>query len=93
MELGYLFVPQVWGNGFATESVQAVLDNYRTAIQPLDARFPREIQASAHGKNAGSLRVLHKTGFKEVGQFDCEGSLPLVDDMQNHTVVHFRAGE
>ncbi|KAJ3479156.1 hypothetical protein NLG97_g8390 [Lecanicillium saksenae] len=91
VELGYLFLPETWGQGFATESVQAVLDIYRRDIAPSHALFPREIQANALAENAGSRRVLEKTGFKEVGQFDSECHLPLVNDAQKHTVVHFRA--
>ncbi|KAJ6789418.1 hypothetical protein PWT90_03648 [Aphanocladium album] len=86
-----IFMPEIWGQGFATESVQAVLDAYGRDVAPSHALFPREILANAHAKNAGSRRVLEKTGFKEVGRFDSEGCLPLVDDAQKYTIVHFRA--
>lgn len=93
VELGYLFLPAVWGQGFATESVQAVLDIYKRDIAPTDAVFPREIQANVHAKNAGSRRVLEKTGFKEAARFDVEACLPLVDGVQDYTVLHLRAGD
>lgn len=89
VELGYLFMPEIWGKGFATESVRAVLGAYRE-MEPANPLFPRDIQASAHADNAGSRRVLEKTGFNEVGQFECEACLPLVNGAQRYTVVHFR---
>lgn len=93
VELGYLFMPEVWGQGFATESVRAVLDAYRQDIQDTNALFPREIHATVHEKNTGSRRVLEKVGFKEFGRFEGQGSLPLVDDLQTHTAIHFRMGD
>ncbi|KAM3561521.1 hypothetical protein MY1884_002349 [Beauveria asiatica] len=90
VELGYLFAPEVWGKGFATESVRAVLDVYKRDVQPTDALFPREILAWVHEKNAGSRRVLQKVGFKEVRQFEAQGWLPLVEDAKKHIVVYFR---
>ncbi|XWW95949.1 hypothetical protein V2A60_003918 [Cordyceps javanica] len=90
VELGYLFMPEVWGKGFATESVRAVLDVYRQDIETTNSLFPHEIQANAHDKNAASRRVLEKTGFKEVGRFESETYLPLAGSVQNSTIVHFR---
>ncbi|ATY63550.1 Acyl-N-acyltransferase [Cordyceps militaris] len=95
LELGFLFTPEVWGNGFATESVRAVIHVYRRDVQPTNALFPREILALVHEKNAGSRRVLQKAGFKEVHQSEAIEWLPLVDDSktQKHTVVHFRMAD
>ncbi len=90
VELGYLFLPEVWGKGFATESVRAVLDAYRHNVTT-DSLYPTEIQANAHAQNVASRRVLEKSGFKEVGRFDGEACLPLVDGAKKYTVVHFRA--
>ncbi|EGX96475.1 Acyl-CoA N-acyltransferase [Cordyceps militaris CM01] len=95
LELGFLFMPEVWGNGFATESVRAVIHVYRRDVQPTNALFPREILALVHEKNAGSRRVLQKAGFNEVHQSEAIEWLPLVDDSktQKHTVVHFRMAD
>lgn len=93
VELGYLFMPDVWGQGLATESVRAVLDTYRKEIQGTNAFFPHEIHATVHEKNTGSRRVLEKVGFKEFGRFEGQGSLPLVDDSETHTAIHFRIAD
>ena len=92
IELGYLFLPEVWGKGFATESVRAVLGAYRH-IAATNLLCPREIQANAHAQNVASRRVLEKSGFKEVSRFESEACLPLVDGAKKYTVVHFRAGD
>lgn len=91
VELGYLFMPEVWGKGVATESVQAIVDYYQELIHSnMPVEIPREVQATAHEKNIGSRRVLEKTGFKEVGRFEGQANLPLVEESLTHTAVHYR---
>jgi GNAT superfamily N-acetyltransferase len=64
LELGYLFIPEVWGKGFATESLAAVLDAYRGAAVTMG--LPQDVRADVHALNKGSLRVMEKLGFKRV---------------------------
>ena len=90
VELGYLFHPDSWGRGYATESLRALLEAYvqqRAARSP-DAPF--EIRASAHGENRASVRVLEKLGFEELGRFEHEGRLPLRKETSKDVVLHLR---
>ncbi|TQV77816.1 GNAT family N-acetyltransferase [Denitrobaculum tricleocarpae] len=60
VEVGYAFHPDVWGRGYATELVTASL---KLADEVL--ALP-EVWAFAQPDNAGSRRVLEKTGFAEI---------------------------
>jgi ribosomal-protein-alanine N-acetyltransferase len=57
VEIGYFFDPASWGRGYATELVAACTDVAdRVLLLP-------EVGAFAHPENAGSRRVLEKSGF------------------------------
>lgn len=58
-EVGYSLVQEARGHGFATEALQAVIDEAFVAAE-LD-----EIQACIVPENAASRRVLDRTGFHE----------------------------
>jgi ribosomal-protein-alanine N-acetyltransferase len=58
VEVGYWFTPTVWGNGYATELVQASLDHARTE------HGLAEVSAFARPDNVASCRVLEKAGFR-----------------------------
>ena len=60
VEVGYFFHPDVWGRGYATELVAACIDFADRVL-----RLP-EVRAFAHPANAGSRRVLEKSGFEIV---------------------------
>lgn len=61
IDLGYRFMRQYWGRGYATESAKAVLEyGFRTLHLP-------KITAMAHIENLASLRVIEKCGL----QFQC----------------------
>lgn len=58
-EFGYMFVPEVWGRGYATEMGRALIDH-------VWARFDwPAIHADVLVDNPASARVLEKLGFAE----------------------------
>jgi RimJ/RimL family protein N-acetyltransferase len=67
-ELGYLFLPQVWGRGYATEACAAALDWFTGAL-------PGEpVVLSTQTANKASMRVAAKLGFTEVERFEDYGA-------------------
>lgn len=63
-ELGYRFIPEVWGRGYAAESSEAFLDAGFTLMN-IDV-----VYAYAHHENGASLNVLQKLGFTKTGEFE-----------------------
>ena len=59
-ELGYALGRAYWGRGYATEAVGTMLDHART--QGL-----RRLDAYSFVDNPGSMRVLEKAGFTDLG--------------------------
>ena len=57
MEVTYWIDRACWGQGIATQALALVLDE--VPVRPLRARVASD--------NAGSLRVLRKTGFRVIG--------------------------
>jgi RimJ/RimL family protein N-acetyltransferase len=67
-ELGYLFLPQAWGRGYATEACTAALDWFTGAL-------PGEpVLLSTQTANEASMRVAAKLGFTEVERFEDYGA-------------------
>jgi RimJ/RimL family protein N-acetyltransferase len=62
LTLGYALAPEVWGRGYATEAVGAMV----TAAFGLSD--VAEIDASVQVDNAASRKVLEKAGFSHVGR-------------------------
>ncbi|MCS3870974.1 RimJ/RimL family protein N-acetyltransferase [Chryseobacterium ginsenosidimutans] len=62
-ELGYRFMPEYWGKGYALESAKASLD-YGFNDLNIDI-----IYAMAHCENEGSNHILRKLGFEKTGEF------------------------
>lgn len=62
-ELGYRFLPEYWGKGYAMESAKASLD-YGFNDLNIDV-----IYALAHSENDGSNHILQKLGFERTGEF------------------------
>ncbi|MCU7618603.1 GNAT family N-acetyltransferase [Chryseobacterium sp. PBS4-4] len=62
-ELGYRFLPESWGKGYAFESAKASLD---FGFNDLHIEI---IYAYAHQENAASHNVLTKLGFEKTGEF------------------------
>lgn len=62
LTLGYALAPEVWGRGYASEAVRAVVN----AAFKLSS--VAEMEASVQAENAASRRVLEKAGFSHVGR-------------------------
>lgn len=58
-DLGYMFDPAVWGQGYAREAVGAVVER-GFAVH----RLPR-IQADVDPRNTASMKLLERLGFAE----------------------------
>ena len=63
MEVGYLIAPNMQGNGYATESLQAVIDWGRLQFDI------HKYVAVCERRNVASQKVLTNLGFKLEGQF------------------------
>jgi RimJ/RimL family protein N-acetyltransferase len=67
-ELGYLFLPQAWGFGYAAEACGAALDW-------LADELPGEpVVLFTQTANARSMRLAAKLGFTEAGRFEAWGA-------------------
>ena len=63
LEVGYMFLPSVWGNGYATEAVTAVLEW-------TDTHLPAEtIVLCTQSAHEASVRLAGRLGFQEVARF------------------------
>jgi RimJ/RimL family protein N-acetyltransferase len=68
VDIGYRFIQQHWGKGYATESAQATLDYGFSVLQ-----F-EEICSFADLRNEPSQRVLSKIGLERGNEFELEGN-------------------
>jgi RimJ/RimL family protein N-acetyltransferase len=67
-ELGYLFLPEAWGVGYAAEACEAVLGWFAGAL-------PGEpVVLFTQTANARSVRLAAKLGFTEVELFEAYGA-------------------
>ncbi|MFI1213651.1 GNAT family N-acetyltransferase [Streptomyces sp. NPDC020802] len=67
-DLGYLFLPRVWGFGYAAEACAAALDW-------LADQLPGEpVVLTTQTANVGSMRLAAKLGFTEVERFEAWGA-------------------
>ena len=60
-EVGYWVAPALWGAGYATEAVRAIIDEARR-------RDLRAVVARVFQSNSASIRVLIRCGFEYVGE-------------------------
>lgn len=63
-DIGFRFLRQEWGKGYATEAALACL---KFGFEQVE--LP-EIIGRAHVANSASIKVLRKIGMQEIGQFD-----------------------
>ena len=61
-EIGFVFHPDFWGRGLAQEALTLVLDRAFT-IHGLP-----KVDADVDPRNAGSLKLLERLGFRETGR-------------------------
>jgi RimJ/RimL family protein N-acetyltransferase len=67
-ELGYLFLPEAWGFGYAAEACAAALGWFA-------GELPGEpVVLFTQTANARSMRLAAKLGFTEVGRFEAYGA-------------------
>jgi RimJ/RimL family protein N-acetyltransferase len=67
-ELGYLFLPQAWGFGYAAEACAAALGWFANEL-------PGEpVVLFTQTANARSMRLAAKLGFTEAGRFEAWGA-------------------
>ncbi|WPO92175.1 GNAT family N-acetyltransferase [Chryseobacterium sp. HR92] len=67
LELGYRFIPEFWGKGYATETTERTLEY---GFIELNANV---IYAYADSGNTGSRYILGKLGFENMGEFEEDG--------------------
>jgi len=60
--VGYIFHPDIWGRGFATEALAAVIQRV------FEVGAFAALVADVDPRNVGSLRLLGRLGFREVGR-------------------------
>ena len=58
VEVGYGFIERYWGQGFATEAVQGLVD------WAFDQKTVTKVTAETNADNYGSIRVLENVGMK-----------------------------
>jgi ribosomal-protein-alanine N-acetyltransferase len=82
---GYVFAQDAWGQGFATESLQAMVDLARkSGIQHLEAICHVEHRASAH--------VLEKCGFQQIDILRKHTEFPnLSPRLKSDVFIYLRA--
>ena len=72
ISLGYKLSPEVWGNGFATEFVAAIIAHSQLT------EHAAQVIARTHPENLASIRVLQKTGFSYLGHYDDHDGMGLI---------------
>ncbi|WIY04851.1 GNAT family N-acetyltransferase [Amycolatopsis mongoliensis] len=67
-ELGYLFLPEAWGHGYAAEACAAALGWFA------GAHPGKPVALCTQTANAPSMRLAEKLGFTEVERFEAYGA-------------------
>jgi RimJ/RimL family protein N-acetyltransferase len=75
--VGCMFHPDVWGKGYATEAVRAVVAAWWELPRAWCVEEER-LFAAVKGANVGSLRVLEKVGFEVYAYTDSVERLALM---------------
>ena len=72
-DLGYQFLPNGWGKGYATESVNATLEACKRAQSFWTPFSKLYVRAIVNEGNPASLRVMDKTGMTKRGVYHWTG--------------------
>ena len=65
-ELGYLYRPQYWGKGYATESCSAAIEGLKKELDGVSSFKGASLVANTDRGNEESLKVLKKLGFQVI---------------------------
>lgn len=79
-ELGYVFHPDHWGRGYASEAVRALLD------AAFEGWGVRRVVARCNPANTASWRLLERVGFRREGHFRAAAS--FATDADGNPVWH-----
>ncbi|KAF4216149.1 hypothetical protein CNMCM8980_007479 [Aspergillus fumigatiaffinis] len=82
-ELGYIFHPDFWGKGYATEAVRGLMGAWPGIYQGINwgevqQERSAEVVAITDKGNEASMRVLRKCGFEAVEEFVDEDGMACV---------------
>ncbi|KAL2816482.1 GNAT domain-containing protein [Aspergillus granulosus] len=75
--VGYMFHPEAWGKGYATEAVTALVEAWWNLPRAWDFEEER-VFAAVNCANVGSLRVLQKVGFEVYQYVEYGGKLAFM---------------
>ncbi|MFT3678523.1 MAG: GNAT family N-acetyltransferase [Chitinophagaceae bacterium] len=67
IDLGYRFISQFWGRGYATEAAKA------TTLYAFNELKISLLTAAAEPENTASVRILTRCGFQETGYGEVDG--------------------
>lgn len=73
VDLGYMFLPVGWGKGYATESLEAVLEACKRAKSFWMPFSKVYIRALVNEENPASMRVMEKVGMVQRGIYEWTG--------------------
>ncbi|TFK59587.1 acetyltransferase, partial [Pluteus cervinus] len=68
IEVGFIMNRDWWGRGLAYEALTTVLDHIRALLDRAHKIDINQLKADVDPRNARSLKLLTKLGFKEVGR-------------------------
>lgn len=73
VDLGYMFLPVGWGKGYATESLEALLEACKRAKSFWIPFSKVYIRGLVNEENPASLRVMEKVGMVQRGIYEWTG--------------------
>ena len=73
VDLAYMFLPAAWGQGYATETLNALFEGCRRAPSFWTPYSKVYMRAIVNEENPASMRVIGKTGMTEKGVYEWTG--------------------